>query len=293
MGEFKNNYLEKSRILEKDEKILNALTIDIEDWFHVENLKEAIKFEDWPKYEGRVNKNVDKILRLLKEKNVKATFFILGWIAEYFPKIVLKIAKQGHEIATHGYKHDLIYKQKPKEFEKDLKKSIDLIEKITNKKVLGHRAASFSITNKSLWAIDILKKHGLKYDSSVFPIKRKTYGIPEAPKLPYNIKKDFLEFPLSTINFLGKNIPIGGGYFRITPYFITKWIIKKINKQKRPTIFYLHPWEFDPDQPRLKISFFKRFRHYTNLDKTEKRFKKLLTDFEFAPVKEVLNLEEK
>jgi len=277
--------------IKAEKRIKNALSFDVEDWYQVENLKEVIKFKDWPKCKKRLSKNINKILNILKQKNVKATFFILGWIAEHYPEIVKKIVKQGHEIATHGYKHTLIYKQKPEKFESELKKSINLIEKITNKKILGHRAASFSITKKSLWAISILKKLGLKYDSSIFPIKRKTYGIPKAPISPYNIKKDFIEFPLSTIYFLGKNIPIGGGYFRVSPYFITKWVIKKANKQNRPAIVYLHPWEFDPDQPKLKISFFKKFRHYTNLDKTEKRFKKLLDDFEFAPVKEVLNLE--
>jgi len=270
--------------------MINALTFDVEDWFMVHNFESKIRFEDWNSYEPRLRQNVKTILNILDTHNVKATFFVLGWIGENFPDVVKEISKRGHEIATHGYRHKLVYTQTKKDFDSDLKKSISILQKITGKKILGHRAASFSITKKSLWAIDLLKKNKLKYDASVFPIMHPDYGIPDAPVAPYKFN-GLIEFPASVVKLFGMNLPVsGGGYFRVLPYFITKWAIRKINKEGRPAIIYLHPWEFDPEQPRVKVGFVQRFRHYTNLDKTEKRLDMLLNDFSFAPVKDVLKL---
>ncbi|MBW3012125.1 DUF3473 domain-containing protein [Candidatus Woesearchaeota archaeon] len=270
--------------------MLNALTFDVEDWFMVHNFESFIKFEDWEIYQPRLDQNVEKILNILDDHDVKATFFVLGWVAEKFPDLIKLISKKGHEIATHGYRHKLVYSQTKTEFASDLKKSISVLEKLIKKKVIGHRAASFSITKDSLWAIDILKKNGLKYDASIFPITHPDYGISDAPVSPYVID-GIKEFPASTVKLFGVNFPVsGGGYFRVFPYFFTRWALRKINNQGRPAIIYLHPWEFDPKQPKQKVEFSKRFRHYTNLSSTKKKLDKLLTDFHFAPVKEVLKL---
>jgi polysaccharide deacetylase family protein (PEP-CTERM system associated) len=270
--------------------MLNTLTFDVEDWFMVHNFESAIRFEDWGKQKPRLEKNVDKILKLLDKRKVKATFFVLGWVAKNYPGLVKEISKRGHEIATHGYRHKLVYTQTKKEFETDLRKSISALNKITGKKILGHRAASFSVTKNSLWAIDVLKRNKIKYDASVFPIHHPDYGIPYAPIAPYQLN-GLTEFPASVVRIFGVNLPVsGGGYFRVLPYFVTKWAIRKINREGRPAIIYLHPWEFDPGQPRIKVGFVQRFRHYFNLDKTEERLDRLLTDFDFAPVKEVLKL---
>lgn len=270
--------------------MLNALTIDVEDYFHVSAFESIINREDWPAYECRVESNTRLILSILREAGVKATFFILGWVAERFPELVKEIASAGHEIASHGYAHQLIYNQSEDEFRADLKKSIDILEGITGEPVLGYRAPSYSITRKSWWALNILVEAGLKYDSSIFPIHHDRYGIPDFPRFPHQLKDGFYEFPISTLKIWGMNFPMaGGGYFRLLPYPVTRWAINRINNREgQPVIFYLHPWEFDPDQPRQPIGGFSRFRHYVNLDKTEVRFRRLLEDFRFAPVKEVL-----
>ncbi len=270
----------------------NALSIDVEDWFCVHNLSDVIKREDWPKCEQRIQKSLTRILGILEEKKVRATFFVLGWIAQRHPELVRMINRQGHEIATHGLSHRLLTELTPEQFEEELKLSLQLIEKNTGKKVIGHRAPSFTMTEKTLWALDILARHGLKYDSSVFPVSfHPDYGVPDAPLAPYKITEEVWEFPLSVVKIMGRNIPIsGGGYFRILPYSFVRYGIRRANLEGRPVVFYLHPWELDPDQPRLKLPLSKRFRHYKNLDKTERRFTRLLDEFEFAPIREVLGL---
>ncbi len=270
----------------------NALSIDVEDWFCVHNLSNAIKREDWPKCEQRIQKSLTRILEILEEKKTRATFFVLGWIAQRHPQLVKMIDDQGHEIGTHGLSHTLLTRLTPEEFEEELRMSLDLLQEITGKKVIGHRAPSFTVTAKTMWTIEILAKHGLKYDSSVFPVSfHPDYGVPDAPLAPYKITEEVWEFPLSVVRLMGRNVPIsGGGYFRILPYRFTRYGIKKANSQGRPVVFYLHPWEIDPDQPRVKLPAAKGFRHYHNLSKTEGRFRRLLGDFRFATIRETLNL---
>ena len=268
---------------------MNAISIDLEDWFCAYNLRIDIK--DWAQCELRVEENTNRILKILDNHKVKATFFVLGWIAERVPELVREIEKQGHEIATHGYSHRLITNMSPEEFEYDIQKSLDSINACVSSPVLGYRAPSFTITKKTLWAIDILKKHGIKYDSSIFPVGfHPDYGIADSP-LDIHEFMGLIEVPLSVAEIMGKRIPCsGGGYFRLFPYNITKQLMKKCNEQGRPVIFYFHPWEIDTGQPRIDMPVLKRFRHYNNLGKTEKRLDKLLNDFEFVPIKKILGL---
>lgn len=276
--------------------MLNAMTIDVEDYYHVSAFESIIRFEDWEKYESRVGNNIKKILLILDEYNVKATFFVLGWIAEHYPEIVEEIQNRGHEVASHGYRHQLIYTQTPEIFEEDVSRSKEIIEDITKKPIEGYRAPSYSITQNSLWALDILAKIGLKYDSSIFPIRHPVYGIPDFKRFPHiangNGRKGILEFPLSTGRLFGRNIPIaGGGYIRYFPCSFLHWAIQRINqKEKMPAIIYFHPWEIDPCQPKQPVKLMTRLRHYHNLDKMEGKIRRLLSDFQFGTIKKVLNL---
>lgn len=273
----------------------NALSIDVEDWFCVHNLSRVIRKDQWDSCEQRVGQSLLKVLNILDEKKVKATFFILGWVAQRYPEIVREIDLRGHEIATHGFSHTLLTQLSPDQFDKELKMSIEIIRRDTSQDILGHRAPSFSITEKTSWAFEILKKNGIKYDSSVFPVGfHPDYGMTCDQLGPHKISEQLWEFPLSVVKVLGKRIPVcGGAYFRIFPYFLISSGIKKINREGRPVVFYLHPWELDPNQPKVKLPLFKRFRHYCNLDKTEERLKMLLGEFEFTTISEVLNLWEK
>ena len=276
-------------------KVTNILTIDVEDWYMDTDISM------WDSYEDRIVENTKKILEILDETNTKATFFVVGYVAEHFPELINDIKDKEHEIATHGYSHTSIKKQTPSEFKNDLLKSIKILEHITKDKIRGHRACEFSIVEKTSWAIDILKKNGIEYDSSVFPVKTHLYGVPDAPLHPYhisssNIKIDnreeyFLEFPLSVYRFpiVHKNIPIAGGfYLRVFPYWFIKHAMKKINKMGQPIIFYIHSWEFDPKQPRIKEL---EWYHYYRLGSTERKFKKLLKDFNFSSIMGVWKFE--
>ncbi|HWP47810.1 MAG TPA: XrtA system polysaccharide deacetylase [Candidatus Limnocylindrales bacterium] len=275
---------------------INALTFDVEDYYQVEAFSRFIHFDTWDQYESRVTANTNKILEILAESRVKATFFVLGWIAERFPQIVKLISTEGHEVACHGYAHKVIYKQTRQEFEEDVSKSIQILEDISGTKVVGYRAPTYSIIRETLWALEVLLKNGIQYDSSIFPIKHDRYGIPDAGRFPYVIDKgrlgSLIEFPPSTLSFWGTNIPIaGGGYLRLYPYFFLRWGLRKINQEGQPVMVYLHPWELDPDQPRInQVGHLTRFRHYVNLDKTEKKLRALMRDFRFAPAKEVLGI---
>jgi polysaccharide deacetylase family protein (PEP-CTERM system associated) len=371
--------------------MLNALTIDVEDYFQVQAFANVIPYEDWKNYESRVERNTHRILDLLSNSinpnnptnstnlsnssnpnPIRATFFILGWIAERCPGLVREIRAQGHEIACHGYAHQLIYGQSPETFREDIKKAKAIIEDITGEAVIGYRAPSYSITGDSLWAFEVLMEEGFRYDSSVFPIRHDFYGLPQAPRFPFTVflngkgtpvfspletmnieprnlnassspsnagnpenftptnprnqtnqtnQKDqinqinqtnqtdktdptnpinpinpprsLIEVPLSTVRLGTMNLPLaGGGYFRLFPYAMTAKGLKRINDQEqKPFVFYLHPWELDPQQPRISGATAKsRFRHYLNLNKTESRFRNLLRDFNFAPVREVLGM---
>lgn len=273
---------------------LNAMSIDVEDYFQVSAFASVIQPKDWPKHESRVEQNTQRILKLLDEHNYKSTFFVLGWVAERYPNLVREIADLGHEIACHGYSHQLIYKQTEQVFREETFKAKKILEDITQSEVNGYRAASYSITKSSLWALDILIEAGFKYDSSIFPIRHDRYGIPDAESVPHMLTapngKQILEFPLSKANWFGLSVPIaGGGYFRLLPYFVTKAGINKVTKNSgQPYIFYLHPWEVDPQQPRIEASWFSKFRHYRNLDQCETRLRKLMRDFKFTTVAEVL-----
>lgn len=272
--------------------MINALTIDVEDWYHICGLTTHIPSSKWHEYESRVVEDTRKILNILTENNVVATFFVLGYIAQRYPKLIKEIDANGHEIATHGFWHNLIYQQDKETFREDLRKSINILQDITGKKIFGHRAASFSITQDSLWALEVLSDEGLRYDCSIFPINHPRYGIVGAPRFPYQIKPGLIEFPPSTIRVLGKNFPIAGGiYFRVLPYAFIRGAIKRINKQGNPVQIYLHPWEIDPTQPRLDIPFDRRIAHYTNIRCVVDKLKALLRDFEFGPVKKVLEIE--
>jgi len=267
----------------------SLLTVDLEDWFQVENLRDAIPRSSWENQESRIEKNVDKVLGILDEEDTKATFFCLGWIVERFPGLIKKIHKEGHEIASHGYSHDVVYNLRRDEFSSELKKSKELLENIIGEKVIGYRAPNFSITD---WAIDVLIENGFVYDSSLFPTmvnvrygKLIDYNIQDKPCL--ELKEGFYEVLLSCISVAGKNMPwAGGGYFRLTPYWIFKKGVEHILKKKDFVSIYVHPWEFDPTQPRIKnIKLQYRFRHYINLKRTELKFALLLKDFKFQPIR--------
>jgi polysaccharide deacetylase family protein (PEP-CTERM system associated) len=269
------------------------LSVDVEDWFQVDNLKQAITRDSWDGNESRVEKNVDIILGLLDKYDSLATFFILGWIAERFPQVVKKIHQQGHEIACHGYNHDLVYSLTPESFRQDVIKTKNILEDSIGEKIIGYRAPNFSITD---WAIDVLISLGFKYDSSLFlTVAHKRYGKLIDYKVPKNsifeLKEKFYQVMLSYNNFGGIKLPWSGGfYFRFIPYLIFKSGIDKIIKDKGIYIFYIHPWEFDPKQPRVKnINYQYKFRHYTNLRKTESKFIHLLNDYKFLPIRNAIS----
>ncbi|MFZ5800484.1 MAG: XrtA system polysaccharide deacetylase [Candidatus Omnitrophota bacterium] len=274
--------------------IKNALTFDVEEYFQVSNFSKAIKRKEWEKIPSRLSVGLNKILGILAEHKVKATFFVLGWAAERHPELIKRIALNGHEIASHGYDHQLIYNQSKEEFTKDLEKSLSIIRAISKEKVLGFRAPSFSIVKKSYWALKILAQHGIRYDASIFPIMHHRYGIEDSYRFPYEIKANgdsIIEFPCSTTRFLGKNVPFsGGGYLRLLPYAVIKHFIAQLNRRQKPAIVYIHPWELDPGQPRINAGALNHWRHYQGLGTTEPKLRRLLSDFKFTTVKEVLGL---
>lgn len=273
--------------------ILNAMTIDVEDYFHVSNFERVVTPESWAGRESRVERNTDHLLRIFTDAGVTATFFVLGWVGERFPHLVRRIVDAGHEVASHGYAHRLIFDQSPQEFREDVRRAKALLEDVCGARVDGYRAPSFSVTERSLWALDVLIDEGYHYDSSVYPIRHDRYGIPSAPRHLHVVQRErgsLVEIPGSTVHIGNMNLPIGGGgYFRILPYGWTRWGIGRVNRlEQRPTVFYLHPWEIDPDQPRLPAGRVARFRHYRNLHRTESRLRALLKDFRFGPIRELL-----
>jgi polysaccharide deacetylase family protein (PEP-CTERM system associated) len=269
--------------------MLNALSIDLEDWFCACNV--GIGVDDWEKCESRVVKNTHRILDLLQRSDTRATFFVLGWVAERAPDLIREVEERGHEVATHGYSHTPLTRMTPEAFEADLRRALAVTQPSAKRPILGFRAPSFTITPKTLWAVDILVRNGVKYDSSIFPIRHHPdYGLPDA-RLAIHKRGELIEVPMSVAEIFGQRVPCsGGGYFRLTPYMATKFLMQTCNRQGRPVIFYLHPWEIDADQPRVKMTFAKTFRHYTNLDKTLDRMERLLQDFQFTPIREVLGL---
>jgi polysaccharide deacetylase family protein (PEP-CTERM system associated) len=275
--------------------IINAMTVDVEDYFHVAALANGIDRSKWDDIELRVEDSTRRLLRLFDAAGIKATFFVLGWVAKRRPELVREIHAEGHEIASHGMSHKLVFNQTPAEFAAETYESKALLEDIIGARVLGYRASTYSITKRSLWALDTLHEAGFVYDSSIFPIRHDTYGIPDAAVEPSIISTPkgatLIEFPMSTAPFFGMKLPVsGGGYFRLLPYWLTRAGLRKLNDElHRPFIFYLHPWEVDPAQPRVKVGALSRFRHYTNLDRCEQRLKQLVSDFSFARVSDVLS----
>ncbi|MBN2037519.1 MAG: DUF3473 domain-containing protein [Chitinispirillaceae bacterium] len=272
----------------------NAFSIDLEDWFCVHNFAEQIPFSEWKDKEFRLRKTAERLLSILEHHSVKATFFVLGWIAEKEPGLIQEIAAAGHEIASHGYGHLLAKTLTPATFEKDLSLSLEAIKACVSSPVIGFRAPSFSIDHTTLWVFDVLTKYGIRYDSSLFPISfHPDYGVRNGVLSIYNVTESLIEFPMSCFKAAGMTVPCcGGGYFRLLPYAVTRYGIKKCNRENRPAVFYLHPWEIDPDQPRVpRIPAIKRLRHYANLHKTEDRLHRLLSDFEFATIASVLGLQ--
>jgi polysaccharide deacetylase family protein (PEP-CTERM system associated) len=275
-------------------KPVNAFSIDVEDYFQVAALASAISRDSWSTREYRVEANTERILNLLAEKSVRGTFFVLGWVAEKSPGLVRRIAGAGHEIACHGFSHQLIYRQSQTEFREETTRAKRFLEDTIGQPILGYRAASFSITRDSLWALDVLIDLGFEYDSSIFPIRHDRYGIPGASAAMGPVsapsKRTLVEFPMSAATLLAMQVPVsGGGYFRILPYWLTRLGLRQINERAaRPFVFYVHPWEVDPDQPRVKVGALSTFRHYTNLHRCEARLHRLLGEFSFSTMRDVL-----
>jgi len=276
---------------------VNAFSVDVEDWYQVADFDAVAPREAWDRYETRVARNTDRVLGVLADAGVKGTFFVLTWNAERQPDIVRRIAAAGHEVASHGYGHRLIYEQSPAEFDADIRRAKGILEDITGTSVLGYRAPSFSITRRSEWALDVLLDAGYRYDSSVFPVKDSLYGLPGAQRFPYVVRsgngRDLVEFPISTTPALGRNLPLGGGgYLRMLPYRYLHWGMRRVNRDERqPTVVYVHPWELDPDHPRLRTAGRRGFStHYVGLRGTERKLRRLLKSFRFAPLRDVLGL---
>jgi polysaccharide deacetylase family protein (PEP-CTERM system associated) len=277
--------------------VVNAISVDVEDYYQVEAFSNLISRDKWDTYPSRVAGNNEKILRLFDEHGIKGTFFVLGCVAERDPGIVNEIHAQGHEVACHGFSHRMILKQSRSIFKQETQKAKDLLEDIIGEKVKGYRAATYSITKNNLWALEILMDSGFEYDSSIFPIRHDRYGISDFRREPCLIRngdRSIKEFPISTSRLLGGNLPVsGGGYFRLYPYMLTRWGLSSVNAEGLPFVFYLHPWEVDPAQPKIEgLGVATRFRHYINLDKTENKLKKLLDDFKLDRMDKVLDLQE-
>ncbi len=272
----------------------NIMSIDVEDYYMVSAFSDIIRFENWETFDSRVEKNTYRILDLLNEYRVKATFFILGWVGEHYPNLVRDIHKAGHEVASHGYNHRLVYELSPEEFRADIRKAKRILEDISGDSVIGYRAASYSVVRETFWALDILIEEGFSYDSSIFPVYHDRYGVPDADRFPNLISRGgstIWEFPPSTYRFLGSNVPVsGGGYFRLFPLWISRSAINRINsKEDKPVIFYLHPWEIDEEQPRLNGRMLSKLRHYVNLSSTYSKLSTLLKEFQFQPISSFLN----
>lgn len=273
----------------QSEKVINALTIDVEDYFQVSAFAPHIPRSDWPARECRVERNVDRILLMLDQHGVKATFFALGWLAERHPEVIRRIVAEGHELASHGYGHERASDQTDAAFFADINLAKLILEDLAGQEVKGYRAPSFSIGAKNLWAFDCLERAGYRYSSSIYPIRHDHYGMPEAPRHAHAIG-GLLEIPATTLRFLNRNWPAsGGGYFRLMPYGLSRWMLRRVNHSDQlPAVFYFHPWEIDSEQPRIPgISAKTRFRHYVNIHHMEARLHRLLGDFRWGRMDEL------
>jgi polysaccharide deacetylase family protein (PEP-CTERM system associated) len=273
--------------------VTNAMTIDVEDYFHVSNFEHVVARDSWADRESRVEANTDRLLAMFDRAGVPATFFVLAWVAERVPGLVRRIAAAGHEVASHGFAHRLIYDQTPDAFRDDVRRAKQLLEDVSGQRVDGYRAPSFSVTTRSLWALDVLIEEGYTYDSSIFPVHHDRYGIPDAERHAGVVTRpagSIVEVPASTVRMAGMNWPIGGGgYFRLLPYGWTRWGVRRVNQvEKAPAVFYLHPWEIDPGQPRLDAPALARYRHYHNLRETEGRLERLMREFPFGTMRSLI-----
>ncbi len=275
--------------------MINALTVDVEEYFHPNAMDDVCAPSQWDALPHRVEPTTLRVLDILAEFDVRATFFVLGWVAERWPRLVVEIARSGHEVACHGFAHRLAYRLGPDRFRADVLRARTVLEDVLGRRICGFRAASYSIVPDSLWALDVLIDLGFEYDSSVFPIHHDLYGIPDFSRVPVRVRRpsgEILEIPASTVRFLGRNWPVaGGGYFRLLPYWVTRGAIARLNRHEGvPAMVYLHPWELDPAQPRLPAGLRTRIRHYTNLDVTEDRLRRLLKEFRFASISDTFRL---
>jgi len=270
--------------------VKNILSFDIEEWFHPEIFSGRFPMSEWDKLESRVKKNTDIICNFLSKKGLKATFFFLGWVAEKYPEIVLNTVQEGHEIASHGYSHSMITKMTPDEFRKDLNKSLEILNSLSNNPVVGFRAPTFSVTAETMWSLPIMLEAGIRYDSSVFPIYHDRYGIPDAPREPYIIYKErereIWEYPMTTVTWGKFNVPCsGGGYFRLFPFHLSVKLMKRCQKEERPVIFYAHPWEFDTGLPKVQLGALGSVRHYKGISKFLERLDAITDYFYFTSFK--------
>jgi polysaccharide deacetylase family protein (PEP-CTERM system associated) len=275
--------------------IVNAMSVDVEDYYQVSAFDRVVDRSSWDGRESRVVANTNRLLDVFDETQTRATFFVLGWIAERQPSLVRTIVARGHELASHGFGHELVYNLTPDQFRDDVRRAKAVLEHTAGVPVLGYRAPSYSVVERSLWALDVLVEEGHVYDASIFPIRHDRYGIPDAPR-HVHIRTvsagSIVEMPVATVRWAGLNLPVGGGgYFRLLPYAFTRWGFSRLNTvEQRPAMFYLHPWEIDPGQPRIAADAVGRLRHYRNLHKTEGRLRALLSEFRFSTAADVLGL---
>lgn len=274
-------------------QVVNAMSVDVEDYFHVSAFDGVVSRATWDQQESRVVRNTERLLEIYSDAGVSATFFFLGWVADRFPALVRRVVEQGHEIASHGYHHQLVYMLTPDQFRDDVRRSKRLLEDLSGAAVRGYRAPSYSVVKSSLWALDVLIEEGYEYDTSIFPIHHDRYGIADARRHAHRLTSasgTIVEMPGSTMRAGGVNFPVaGGGYFRLLPYEWTRRGIARVNRiEGQPVVFYLHPWEIDPGQPRFEVGRVTRLRHYTGLASTAERLRQLLGQFSFAPIATVL-----
>jgi len=272
----------------------NALTFDLEEYFHAEAFAGIVGSDEWPRLGSRVTESTLRLLEALERWKVSATFFVLGWLADRHPALVREIHSRGHEIACHSYGHRLIYRMDRAAFQADARRAKRAIEDATGARVRGYRAPTFSVVRDTLWALEVLAEEGFEYDSSIFPIHHDRYGIPDALRFPHRVDLPggacIVEFPITTLRVAGQHLPFsGGGYFRLAPYGLVRQALRHVNgREGMPAVVYLHPWELDPEQPRLTLRGLSRLRHYVNLSRTARKLERLLADFTFAPAGEVL-----
>lgn len=276
--------------------MLNAFSVDVEDYFQVGAFEKAVPRDSWDRLEHRVEPNTRRLLDLCDRYRVKGTFFCLGWVAERWPQLIRDIRDAGHELGTHGQDHKRVTTLTPREFREDVRRSKGIIEDIAGVEVIGYRAPNYSIVRETLWAVDVLVEEGFRYDSSIFPIRHDRYGIPDFPRFPRPLRghhgASLQEVPISTVRLGGTNLPfIGGGYLRHFPFSFIRWGMERLNGfERRPAILYIHPWEIDPDQPRQPVRWLTRIRHYRNLHRTEERLERLFSEYSFTSIREVLGL---